>query len=154
MPRLQPRRKASSGPPGAADPASVGTPAARLALADCVLAVVAGPRAGKPGENEGPLPSRHDMRVLGEELVEVLFPESHRLGNNGGALRETVASTIASLEQRLEAAVFMGLNRRRGPGALDPRDCQRGACAITARLLQALPEIRAQLIRDVDAAFE
>lgn len=73
---------------------------------------------------------------------------------NGGDLRHAVAATIFALEQRLEGAVFMGLDRRRGPGALNPRDCQKGAKAITARLLQALPDIRAQLMGDVRAAFD
>jgi serine O-acetyltransferase len=125
-----------------------------MALADRVLAVPAGLRAGETAESSGPLPSRHDIRVLGEELVEVLFPESHRLGNTGGELRDAVAATIATLARRLEAAIFMGLNRRCGPGALDPGDCQKGAKAITARLLEALPDIRAQLMGDVRAAFE
>jgi serine O-acetyltransferase len=150
----QPRHQTAPAEGGAADPCPPMADAERLALADRVLAVTTGPRQGIAGENEGPLPSRHDIRVLGEELVEVLFPESHRKGNDGRALRDTVAATIASLEQRLEAAVFMGLNRRRGPDALDPRDCERGARAISARLLEALPDVRAQLIDDVKAAFE
>ena len=38
--------------------------------------------------SEGPLPSRRDIRLLVEELLEVLFPESHRLGTDGGDLRK------------------------------------------------------------------
>jgi serine O-acetyltransferase len=99
------------------------------------------------------LPSRQDIRVLVEELVEVLFPESHRLGTNGGSLRQHVASTIPVLQARLEAAIYLGLHRRcASDRALD--DCLKRAKAIARRLLGKLPEIRAKLGRDVLAAFE
>ena len=51
------------------------------ALAARVLSAAGGLRAGLAAE--GPLPSRGDIRGLVEELVEVLFPESHRLGTDG-----------------------------------------------------------------------
>ena len=55
-----------------------------------MLSAAGGLRAGLA--SEGPLPSRRDIRTLVDELLEVLFPESHRMGNDGGGLREHVAA--------------------------------------------------------------
>jgi serine O-acetyltransferase len=122
------------------------------ALAARVLSAAGGLRAGLA--SEGPLPTRRDIRILVEELVEVLFPESHRMGTDGGDLRDHVASTIESLEGHLEGAIFLGLHRRclKRPGPIDR--CQRRARAIARRLLQALPDIRSLLGKDVLAAFD
>jgi len=125
-------------------------------LAGRILGAAAGMRSGLA--SEGPLPSRRDVRILVEELLEVLFPESHRLGTAGGDLRDHVAATIESLEAHLERAVYLGLHRRCVQGrAGRPRaadKCLRRARAITRRLLDALPEIRGLLGKDVLAAFD
>ena len=121
------------------------------ALADRVLSAASGMRAGLA--SEGPLPSRRDIRVLVEELLEVLFPESHRMGIDGGDLRAHVAATIETLEGRLEAAIFLGMHRRCAKQTQIDR-CRRRARATTRRLLESLPEIRALLGKDVLAAFE
>lgn len=126
-------------------------------LADQVLSAAAGLHEGLA--SEGPLPARQDIRRLVDELVEVLFPESHRMGTNGGSLREHVASTIAALEAQLGSAVYLGLHRRcpperRSNGIRAGDACRKRAAAITARLLNALPKIRSELSRDVLAAFE
>jgi serine O-acetyltransferase len=103
--------------------------------------------------SEGPLPSRQDIRVLVEELLEVLFPESHRLGTDGGS-QDHVAATIGSLETHLETAIFLGLHRLCG-GKQRPLDkCAKRARAITGKLLEALPDVRAELAKDVVAAYE
>ena len=139
---------------------------ANLALADQVLSAAEGLRAGLA--SDGPLPTRRDIQLLVEELLEVLFPESHRLGTVGGSLRHHVATTIGNLAGHLEAAIFLGLHRHCGPGAeavkltngsakknASIQDlCRQQAQAITQTLLSALPELRAQLGRDVLAAFE
>jgi serine O-acetyltransferase len=131
------------------------------ALAARVLSAAGGLRAGLVAE--GPLPSRRDVRTLVEELLEVLFPESHRLGTDGGDLRDHVAATIGSLETHLESAIYLGLHRlhrKRGRGGnghdrqLRDDGCGKRAKAITRRLLGALPEVRAMLAKDVLAAFE
>src|SRR3954471_1497893 len=99
-------------------------------LAERVLSAAAGMHAGLA--SEGPLPSRRDVRLLVEELLEVLFPESHRLGTDGGDLRKHVAATIESLETRLEAAIYLGLHRRcakRAAGATNMDRCLRRARA-------------------------
>src|SRR5712671_5487165 len=122
------------------------------ALADRVLSAAAGLRAGLA--SEGPLPSRHDIRILAEELVEVLFPESHRMGNEDGDLRDHVAATIETLEGRLSGAIYLGLHRHCPKNTGKTDRCQRRALAITRNLLEALPDLRAQLGKDVLAAFE
>jgi serine O-acetyltransferase len=121
-----------------------------LALAEKVLSAAGGLRAGLA--SEGPLPSRRDIRALVVELVEVLFPESHRMGTNGGSLRGHVAATIAVLEPRLESAIHLGLHRLHNATRAD--GCKRRAAAITGKLLGALPDIRARLVKDVLAAFD
>lgn len=128
-------------------------------LAAEVLAAASGLPAGLAAE--GPLPSRQDIRVLCEELLEVLFPESHRMGTNGGDLRDHLAATILSLEERLEGALYLALHRhhKRGrrelvrPGP-EQDGCRRRAKTITRRLLEALPRLRAELAKDVLAAFD
>ena len=130
-----------------------GEAARHSALAHRVLSAAGGLRAGLA--SEGPLPSRRDVRLLVEELIEVLFPESHRLGTDGGSLRDHVAATIASLEPRLEAGLTLCLHRlhRKRSGAGGDA-CARRAKTITEKLLTSLPEIRAMLAKDVVAAFE
>jgi len=119
------------------------------ALAARVLSAAGGMTAGLA--SEGPLPSRRDILVLVDELLEVLFPESHRMGTNGGRLQDHVANTIASLEDHLERAIFLGLHRT----CAKPDDkCARKARALTAQLLTALPRIRASLGKDVLAAYD
>jgi len=130
-------------------PQETGTHAA---LAARVLSAANGLRAGLA--SEGPLPSRRDVRALVEELLEVLFPESHRLGTDGGNLQDHVAATIGSLETHLETAVFLGLHRLCGGKDRGGAKCARRARAITGRLLEALPDIRAALSKDLLAAFE
>jgi len=133
--------------------------AAHVALADRVLSAAEGLRAGLA--SDGPLPSRRDVRLLIEALLEVLFPESHRLGSAGGNLRDHVASTIATLSGRLERAIYLSLHRHCRPdcqdaGATKLHDdaCEARARAMSGGLLAALPELRAELGRDVLAAFE
>jgi serine O-acetyltransferase len=123
---------------------------AHAALADKVLSAAGGLRAGLAAE--GPLPSRRDVRTLVDELLEVLFPESHRMGTDGGSLRGHVAATIASLEPRLERAIHLGLHRLHKSNKADA--CKRRAAAITGKLLASLPDIRARLAKDVLAAFD
>jgi serine O-acetyltransferase len=123
---------------------------AHARLAEKVLSAAGGLRAGLAAE--GPLPSRRDVRTLVDELLEVLFPESHRMGTDGGSLREHVAATIAALEPRLERAIFLGLHRLHDTNRSDA--CKKRAAAITARLLGSLPDVRARLAKDVLAAFD
>ena len=124
--------------------------AAHARLAEKVLSAAGGLRAGLVAE--GPLPSRRDIRTLVDELLEVLFPESHRMGTDAGGLLGHVAGTIAALEPRLETAIYLGLHRQHRANKAD--GCHKKAAAITAKLLAALPDVRARLAKDVLAAFD
>jgi serine O-acetyltransferase len=137
-------------PPAAAPPSPE---AGDLELADAILSAAEGMREGLA--SDGPLPPRQDIRLIVEELIEVLFPESHRMGTDGGSLREHVARTIASLGHRLEGAVLLGLRRGgREVSARHQASCRRRARTIVRGLLDALPELRSELAHDVVAAFE
>jgi len=121
-------------------------------LAARVLSAAGGMTAGLAAE--GPLPSRRDILVLVEELLEVLFPESHRMGTDGGRLQDHVAGTIASLELHLERALFLCLHRTCAQRGRVRHDCDKRSRSLTTRLLDALPDIRAQLGKDVLAAYD
>ena len=123
---------------------------AHYRLAGQVLSAAGGLRAGLAAE--GPLPSRRDIRAVVDELLEVLFPESHRMGTDGDGLQGHVARTIAALEPCLETAIHLGLHRLHEAGRAD--GCKKRAAAITAKLLAALPDVRARLAKDVLAAFD
>ncbi|HXJ22572.1 MAG TPA: serine O-acetyltransferase [Polyangia bacterium] len=103
--------------------------------------------------SEGPLPSRQDVRILVEELLEILFPESHRLGTDGGSLQDHVAATIGSLETHIETAIFLGLHRLCSAKQQVGHRCAKRARSMTNRLLEALPDVRAELARDILAAY-
>jgi serine O-acetyltransferase len=120
-------------------------------LARRVLSAAGGMTAGLAAE--GPLPSRRDILVLVEELLEVLFPESHRMGTDGGRIEDHVATTIAALELHLERAIYLCLHRTCAKGR-KRHDCERRARSLTERLLEALPDIRAELGKDVLAAYD
>jgi serine O-acetyltransferase len=122
------------------------------ALAARVLSAASGMTAGLAAE--GPLPSRRDVLVLVEELLEVLFPESHRSGTNGGRLQDHVAATLGSLEPHLARAIYLCLHRMCPKTERPDPKCLRRARALTARLLGALPDIRAQLGKDVLVAYD
>jgi len=135
-----------------------------LRLADDILAAAATLPTGLAAD--GPLPARQDIRILVEELLEILFPESHRMGTCDGDLREHVARTISSLGERLEDAVYLGLHRHCGDARstagkgvtvkkeIGRASCQSRARAIVKRLMTSLPELRAELANDVLAAYE
>jgi serine O-acetyltransferase len=115
-----------------------------LGLADRLLAV-----PGAPDARQERLPSAADIAALAEDLLTVLFPEVGH-ANGAGDLRESLAAVLSDLETRLSEAVFAGIHRRcRGIDS-----CREHAQAIALRLLEALPELRALLLGDVQAAID
>jgi serine O-acetyltransferase len=125
-----------------------------LRLAERLLSVT---DARLNGGLRGPLPSPSDIAAIADELMTVLFPSTGRVRPNGAssrpALLDALAGHLASLERRLEEAVFLGLHRRcREDGSSD--GCRRQARAITRKVLSALPAIRALLVKDVEAALD
>jgi serine O-acetyltransferase len=122
-----------------------------LDLARRLLAV---PDARMDGGLRGPLPSLADAAALAAMLMEVLFPTSSgKRGSSEVNHLETMAATLVALEEKLEAAVFLGLHRRcRDPETEDP--CRKQSRSIARRFLASLPDIRTLLVKDVEAALE
>ncbi len=119
-----------------------------------------GPRAMHHlGAYELPLMSEV-VRCL-EEIRALLFP-----GFVGGALvgagaaevRAVVHDRVNDLSFRLRHQIYRGLHHRcqliRGSRDLDCAHCAEAADGITRRFLDALPELRAALATDVEAAYE
>jgi serine O-acetyltransferase len=122
-----------------------------LTLADRLL----GARDGRGAASQpGALPSSADIADLADDLLAVCFPEASRGGPaRHEVMRERLAATLAALERRLEAAVYLGKHRRCGHVEEDA-GCRTSARATTGRLLAALPQIRSTLLGDVRAALE
>jgi serine O-acetyltransferase len=123
-------------------------------LAQRLLAV---PDARIDGGLRGALPSAGDIAALADDLMTVLFPSSGRSftlrGQGPADLRDSLAASLAALERRLEEAVFLGLHRHcREHGGVD--GCRRQAQRVVQKLLNALPDIRGLLVKDVEAALE
>jgi serine O-acetyltransferase len=123
-------------------------------LAQRLLAV---PDARIDGGLRGALPSAGDIAALADDLMTVLFPSSGRSftlrGQGPADLRDSLAASLAALERRLEEAVFLGLHRHcRDHAGVD--GCRRQAQRVGQKLLNALPEIRGLLVKDVEAALE
>jgi serine O-acetyltransferase len=101
------------------------------------------------------LPSIAQIADLAEDFLTVLFHEVGRAGavpQDPVALRDHLADALAALGPRLEQAVFQGIHRRCPDQSED--DCRRRAQGIAARVMGALPDIRALLLKDVLAALE
>jgi serine O-acetyltransferase len=102
------------------------------------------------------LPSVAQIADLAEDFLTVLFHEVGRAGavpQDPVALRDHLADALAALAPRLEQAVFQGIHRQ----CADPKkedDCRQRAQGIRERVMTALPEIRALLLKDVQAALE
>jgi serine O-acetyltransferase len=135
-----------------------------LKLADRLLSV---PDARSGGGTRGPLPSPSEIAALADDLMTVLFPSSGRSWSARGqtpsssheSLRESLAARLTALERRLEEAVYLGLHRRCRDGDAARRGvsddgCRKQAQQIAARLVAALPQIRALLVKDVEAALD
>jgi serine O-acetyltransferase len=132
--------------PGAAPP-----PGPHLALADQLLAVQ---DEATPRRVPSRLPLASEIGALAEDLLTVLFPEVGRAGPVGGGpgdLRDAIAAALDALEPHLETAVFAGIHRQ---CRTEEDKCRERARGITARTLAALPEIRALLLKDVQAALD
>jgi serine O-acetyltransferase len=73
-------------------------------------------------------------------------------------VRNAIRNRLADLSRRLRRQVYRGLHHRcqllQGSCDLDCAQCAETAGAVTRRFLDALPEIRAQLATDLEAAYE
>lgn len=102
------------------------------------------------------LPSSHEVAAIADAFLGVLFPEVPRAGSpgsarDGGTGRMQLAHALAALDHRLEEVLLRGLHRR----CRKRNDaCRARAQGIAARTLAVLPEVRACLLKDVQAAVE
>src|SRR5919106_1475388 len=103
--------------------------------------------SGNGDPAHGPLPSPAEIGALVEDFMTVLFAEPGRSG------REHLAAALEGLEQRLEAAVYVGLHRR-CPRTNGSDRCRQKARTVAERTLAGLPELQAMLALDVQAAFD
>jgi serine O-acetyltransferase len=117
-----------------------------LALAEKLLEVEA-EGARRAGQER--LPSFADIAALADDFLTVLFPEVGHAGSSD--LPAALAAVLSDLEGRLDEAVHAGVHRR-CQAAGD--HCHEHAERISARLLEALPEIRKLLLLDVQAAID
>jgi serine O-acetyltransferase len=117
-----------------------------LALAEKLLEVQ---EEGARRAGQERLPSAGDIGALAEDFLTVLFPE---VGHAPGAdLPASLAEVLSGLQAHLEEAVFAGIHRRCRASS---DKCRAHAQDITARLMDALPDIRRLLLADVQAAIE
>ncbi len=120
-----------------------------LALADRII---------KQGPISGPLPGPEEIATLADDFLSIILPGTRRTRMMGEtsrkATRDRLAEVLADLDLRLEEAVFLGVHRACA-GAIKEKDaCWKRAQQITARTLAALPDLRALLAKDIQAAYE
>jgi len=128
---------------------SPGPGASHLDLADRLLGIGAHGQAPRSPER---LPLASEVAPMVDDLLTVLFPEVGRAVPGGqGDLRQAIAGVLGGLAPRLDAAVFAGIHRR---CRTEEDKCREQAQGITAGTMVALPEIRALLLEDVQAALD
>lgn len=126
--------------------------AAHDALAARLLAVPLG--GGDTGVDVG-LPGSDDIAALADGFLAAVFPEFRHVGEVSGARRRAwLADVLATLERGLVAAVCLGMRHRCGPRAQAAEWAASRARAIAAQTMAALPELRALLATDVQAALD
>lgn len=124
------------------------------------------PRAVSIGQRY--LPSREAIVAILERVLDLMYPgyfgrrdlDARTLGEHVAA---TVADVAARLEREIEQCLCYGRERRerraRGDGAHDAETLSAGECApqargLTDRFLAGLPQVRALLVQDVQAAYD
>lgn len=120
-----------------------------------VLASYARTPAGMDHLDYAELPSRLTMTELIDDLMTILFPGYY--GPRRPA-RENLAYFVGSRLERiyevLTEQVYLGLRHRCCLTDHDCNHCETLAETIALEFLRALPEVRATLATDVEAAFE
>jgi serine O-acetyltransferase len=107
------------------------------------------------------LPQMGEVVRCLEEMRALIFPGfvgSPLVGAAAPEVRQVVHERILDLSWRLRRQIYRGLHHRcqliKGSRDLDCAHCAEAADGITNRFLEALPEIRAMLATDVEAAYE
>jgi serine O-acetyltransferase len=107
------------------------------------------------------LPQVAEIARCVEEVRALIFPGfvgSALVGARPEEVRAYISERIDDLQHRLRRQVYRGLHHRcqliKGSRDLDCAHCAEAADAITRRFLAGLPELRALLATDVEAAYE
>jgi serine O-acetyltransferase len=121
------------------------------ALADRLLEVQNESTGRRPGPSR--LPSAGEISAMSEDLLTALFPEVSRAGpvpHVTADMREPLAAALADLQPRMDEAVFAGIHRR----CQTEDSCRERARRISGQVMASLPDIRAVLLKDVQAALD
>lgn len=129
-------------------------------LASLVGALVASYRADARGRHIDKhfLPSRDESIEIVETLIQLIFPGYFGTRDlPSDALEYHVGVLLSSLRDKLDRQVELCLCYRgetAGGVAIDVPKCRDDSRAIVDAFLARLPELRAMLIEDVDAAYD
>jgi serine O-acetyltransferase len=102
------------------------------------------------------LPSREAIVEILNSVLDLMYPgyfgrQDLNRGNLGAHVETMVAKLVPKLEREIEHCLCYGREREAQP---EFAECAPRAHELTQIFLQRLPEIRARLIRDVQAAFD
>ena len=99
----------------------------------------------------GNLPSKHAIASLCEDLLQLLFPGFYAEEAVSSAELELLTNElVAEIRNRLNTEVRRSLRLKPEP----PSDLDGEVVALVCRMMMQLPEIRALLQTDVEAAYE
>ncbi|CAN5385658.1 serine acetyltransferase [soil metagenome] len=97
------------------------------------------------------LPSKRAIPAICQELLKLLFPGFLDDGPlNARDVESLTSERIASVGEKLCLEISRSLQCKDAPGP----DCEKTAAAICGRFLRQLPDVRAILRTDVEAAFD
>ena len=102
----------------------------------------------------GDPPSRQAIWEIVEDLLRIVFPGF--LDSNlphAEEIRHWTAERVSSVERRLAAEIRRAL-RLCKDSSIDVKEGSRRAWDAAQRLLEAIPAVRDQIAKDIDAAFE
>jgi serine O-acetyltransferase len=119
-------------------------------------------REGPCHLGEHALPQAAEVKTCVDAVRALLLPGfvgTEIVGAGPGEVRRHVLGSLLDLQTRLGHQVFRGLHHRcqsksGGHGADCAETCAKNAEDITARFLAALPELRAALTADAQAAYD
>ena len=99
----------------------------------------------------GNLPSKRAIASLCEDLLQLLFPGFYAdEAVSSGELELVTHELVAEIRNRLNTEVRRSLRLKPEP----PADLEAESVALVCRMMMCLPEIRALLQTDVEAAYE
>jgi len=102
----------------------------------------------------GDAPSRQAIWEIVEDLLRIVFPGFLDSSlPHAEEIRHWTAERVSSVERRLAAEIRRALRLSKDP-SVDVEEGSRRAWDAAQLLLQAIPSVRDQIAKDIDAAFE